>query len=113
MKTQKILLLVAAIGFYSIAAACTVKTDTLKVYGNCNMCKSRIEGALKKKDGISDKSWSTKTKLLIVSYDAEKISLEQIHQKVAAVGHDTEKEKASKEVYAELPECCQYERAAK
>lgn len=86
------------------------RTDTIKVYGNCGMCKNRIEGALKKVKGVQSANWNVETKMLIVSYDASKVSLNEIHQKVAAVGHDTEKIKAKDEVYNNLMGCCQYER---
>lgn len=86
------------------------QTDTIKVYGNCGMCKNRIEGALKNVHGIQSASWNVETKMLVVSYDSSKVSLDEIHQKVADVGHDTEKIKAKDEVYNNLMGCCQYER---
>jgi len=86
------------------------QTDTIKVYGNCDMCKKRIEGALKDVKGIQSANWNVDTKMLTVSYDESKISLNKIHQKVADVGHDTDKIKAKDEVYNNLMGCCQYER---
>jgi len=86
------------------------QTDTFKVYGNCGMCKKRIEGALKDVKGIQSANWNVDTKMLAVSYDESKTSLNKIHQKVADVGHDTDKIKAKDEVYNNLMGCCQYER---
>ena len=37
-------------------------------------------------------------------------SLDEIHQRIAAVGYDTDKIKANDEAYAKLDECCKYER---
>jgi Cu(I)/Ag(I) efflux system membrane fusion protein len=37
-----------------------------------------------------------------------RISLDSLQQRIAAVGHDTEKYKAADSVYAELPSCCLY-----
>jgi len=85
------------------------QTDTIKVYGNCGMCKNRIEKALKV-EGVSSAVWSPETKLLIVSYDTAKISNDDIQKKIVAVGHDTEKYSADDQVYNKLPGCCLYKR---
>lgn len=85
------------------------KTDTIKVYGECGMCKSRIQKTLKI-DGISSAFWDVDTKMLTVTYNPATISNDDIQQKIAAVGHDTEKYKADDKVYDKLPGCCHYER---
>jgi len=54
--------------------------------------------------------WSDETQLLVVTYDASKTSNDAIQKKVAAVGHDTEKYSAGKDVYKTLPGCCKYDR---
>lgn len=86
-----------------------VAISTFKVWGNCEMCKETIEGSLKV-DGISKADWSTETKMLNVSYDTTKISLDQIQKNIASVGYDNEKFKGDDKAYSGLPECCQYER---
>ena len=85
------------------------KTETIKVHGECGMCKSRIQKALKL-EGISAAAWDADTKLLTVTYDPGKVTNDDIQKKVAAVGHDTEKYKADDKVYNKLPGCCKYER---
>ncbi|MBI3503185.1 MAG: cation transporter [Bacteroidetes bacterium] len=87
------------------------KTETFKVWGNCNMCKETIEGALKKKDGILSKNWNKDTKEISVTYDTTKISIKQIGEKIAAAGYDNQYAKATDEAYKNLHKCCQYERA--
>mgnify|MGYP001122404727 CR=1 FL=1 len=87
----------------------TVKTDTVKVLGNCDMCKSRIEGAVKS-EGAGAAVWNATNKLLVVSYDPSKTNVDILLKKVAAVGHDSEKYKAEDKVYNSLPACCKYER---
>lgn len=82
-------------------------TASIKVYGNCGMCKERIETALDN-PGIKMAKWDTKTKNLEVVYNSKKISEQKIHELIAAVGHDTDKVKADNEVYAKLPFCCLY-----
>jgi len=110
MKTKIASILFIAICFtvqLSFAQAKGVVTDTIKVYGNCTMCKNRIETALDHK-GIKQAKWDPKTKDLVVAYNPSKITEQQIHEIVASVGHDTDKVKAKVEVYSGLPFCCLY-----
>lgn len=107
-KNQIILLFIFCLmtTFPSLAQDKNVKTN-IKVFGNCIMCKERIEGALDR-GGIKFASWDPKTKNLEVVYNSKKITEEEIHKIIASVGHDTEKTKAANEVYADLPFCCLY-----
>ena len=94
----------------SIANAQSNNKDTtvsFKVFGVCGQCERRIEKALKIK-GVQSADWNVSTQLLTVQYLYDKLSIEQLHKQVAAVGHDTEKEHAKDEVYQALPECCHY-----
>lgn len=86
------------------------KTEAFKVYGNCGMCETRIEKAVKSIDGIESAEWDKKTKMIEVKYNPEKVTLMDVHKAIAKVGHDTEKMEAENEVYEQLPACCQYER---
>ncbi len=93
-----------------VAGQKAVKTESFKVYGNCSLCKERIEKAVKEEGAITA-SWDTDTKILAVTYDPSKTSRDGLSKKLASVGHDTEKYKAPDEVYNKLPACCHYERA--
>ncbi|QOI98354.1 MAG: cation transporter [Flammeovirgaceae bacterium] len=84
-----------------------VVTATIKVYGNCGMCKERIEGVLDH-NGIKKATWDVATKNLHVVYVPSKVTEQKICELVASVGHDTDTVKAKDEVYAELPFCCLY-----
>ena len=81
--------------------------SNIKVFGNCGMCKERIETALDQ-NGVKLASWDSKTKNLEVVYNPKKISETKIHELIAGVGHDTEKVKAKDDVYGKLPFCCLY-----
>lgn len=87
----------------------TTKTESFKVAGNCGMCKARIEKAAKV-EGVTKSEWDSETQLLTVTYNLEKIKIDEIQKKVAAVGYDTDKYKADDKTYAKLPGCCKYER---
>lgn len=85
----------------------TTKTETIKVSGNCGMCKARIEKAAKI-DGVTKAEWSKKDKTLTASFNPAKTNMDEIGKKVAAAGHDTEKVKAEDKAYEKLPSCCLY-----
>jgi outer membrane receptor for ferrienterochelin and colicins len=87
------------------------KVCAFRVYGNCGMCKRRIEGAVKDGTSVSDASWDSETGNVTIKYDPEKTTEEQLMQKIADAGHDTDKFRAKDETYDGLPGCCQYERA--
>ena len=115
MKSLKLflsILLVSAGTIFGISqsnAARHNETATFKAAGNCKMCKTRIEKALQV-DGVSKAEWDVATKTVTVTFNPHVLDLQDLQQKVAAAGHDTEAAKADGKVYDKLPECCQYER---
>ncbi len=107
MKLRMAFVGIIALFSISLFAQSKVVTANIKVYGNCSMCKKRIETALDYK-GIKKAEWSPKTKELVVVYNSDKITEKKIHEIVAAAGHDTDLVKAKEETYASLPFCCLY-----
>jgi periplasmic mercuric ion binding protein len=85
------------------------KTETFKVWGNCDLCKARIEKAVKV-EGVTNADWSTKTKLLTVTFDPSKTKKDALSKKLALAGHDTGITSAKDKAYNALPDCCKYER---
>jgi hypothetical protein len=84
------------------------KTEArFKVYGNCGACEERITEALDQK-GIVAGGWDREKQEVWVVYRPSKVTLEQIHRYIAAVGHDTDLMKADSAVYQSLPNCCLY-----
>ena len=88
-----------------------VKSETIKVWGNCGMCKKTIETAAKDA-GATAAVWDKNTKMLAVKYDAGQTSAQKIQEKIAAAGYDTRDIRANDEAYKNLEECCQYKRKA-
>lgn len=88
------------------------KTETVKIYGNCAMCKSTIEkaGNIKK---VAQVDWNKDTKTAVLTYDSTKTNQDEILKRIALAGYDSDQFLASDDVYAKLPECCQYERVNK
>lgn len=85
-------------------------TDTFKVSGNCDMCEKTIEKAANKK-GIVKADWDVNKKSLQITYNSKKTNSDEILKQVAYAGYDNAKYKAPDEAYANLPECCKYERS--
>lgn len=108
MKTLKFFIAIMALTISTVTfAAGATKTETIKVSGVCEMCESKIEKAAKV-PGVTKADWNEKTKILTLVYDASKVKSLDIQKKIAAVGYDTPKFKATAAVYNALPGCCKY-----
>lgn len=88
------------------------QTVTLKIYGGCEMCESTIEKAGNLKN-TAQVDWNKDTKMATLTYDSQKTNTDEILKRIALVGYDSEKFLAPDDVYAKLPECCQYTRELK
>ncbi|MCB0662003.1 MAG: heavy-metal-associated domain-containing protein [Saprospiraceae bacterium] len=118
---KKIVILLLAIGFLNINAFGQDQnstsqtedefvTEIFTVYGNCGMCERTIEGSLKDVEGVTLADWDRETDKMKVSFNPSVIALEDIKQKIADVGYDSDTHRAKDEVYNSLPGCCQYDR---
>jgi len=88
------------------------KTESVKIYGNCEMCEKTIEAAgnLKK---IATVDWNKDTKMATITYDSTKTNQDEILKRIALAGYDSDKFLAPDDVYSKLAGCCQYERVNK
>jgi outer membrane receptor for ferrienterochelin and colicin len=82
-------------------------TISFKVFGACEQCKERIEKAVKGK-GVIAADWNVDSKMLQLTYQPSRVTLDKIHNRIIAVGHDTYLKKANIAVYNQLPSCCKY-----
>ena len=101
------LLLVVMILFFSISFSQT-KSQMIFVDGVCGMCEKRIESNCLATKGIKMADWNKENRMLKVIFNEKKISLDEIHKKVASIGHDTKLETATDEAYNKLDMCCKY-----
>ncbi|MFW2477459.1 MAG: heavy-metal-associated domain-containing protein [Sediminibacterium sp.] len=115
MKTRSIFLSIVCsfITIFAVAQtkAPALKSEEIKVWGNCGMCKSTIEKAAKA-GGASTAIWNEDTKILKVKFAAAKTSGAKIQEKIAAAGYDTKDLTANDEAYNNLHDCCKYDRKA-
>lgn len=88
------------------------KIETVKVFGNCEMCEETIEkaGSLKK---VALVDWDKDTKIAKLTYDSKKTNSDEILKRIALAGYDSDRFLAPDDAYAKLPECCQYTRSLK
>ncbi len=108
-KTIMMLCIASAMLTSCEAQVNNTKTETVKVYGNCGMCKKTIEKAGNLDDGAKVE-WNKDTKMATLTYDSTKTNQGEILQRIANAGYDSEKFTATDKVYNNLPGCCQYER---
>ena len=90
-------------------SAQTAKTETIKVWGNCGMCKTTIEKAAKKA-GAKTAVWNEDSKELKVTYASNKTSSAKIQEAIARSGYDTQDFTADVKAYDNLHGCCKYDR---
>ncbi len=88
------------------------KIEEVKISGSCGMCKETIEnaGSIKKSAKVD---WNKDTKMATISYDSLKTTKEEILKRIALAGYDNEEFLAPDDTYAQLAECCQYDRMKK
>ena len=79
------------------------------VRGNCGMCKSTIEKAVNKVEGVANATWDVDKKKIDVSFDDTKTDAMAIHKAIGASGYDTEKVAGNLDAYNDLPGCCKYD----
>ncbi len=88
------------------------KTESVNIYGNCGMCESAIEKAGNIKN-VAQVDWNKDTKMATLTYDQIKTNQDEILKRIALAGYDSDQFLAPDDVYAKLPNCCQYERVKK
>ncbi|MFN8338356.1 MAG: TonB-dependent receptor [Saprospiraceae bacterium] len=104
--TKKYLLTITLMVFCLFNLAAQDKI-TLAVSGACGMCKDRIEATALKNKGVKSADYDIDNQTLTLSVNAS-FSKNELINALLAVGHDTEGQKASDEVYNALHSCCHY-----
>ncbi|WP_456437386.1 heavy-metal-associated domain-containing protein [Psychroserpens sp.] len=107
MKKVLVIVVVMLVSITSFAQNKNAKAS-LEVDGVCLMCKERIEKAAIRTKGVKSAVWSVETHELKLIFDERKTNLDSITQKIVAVGHDTQKIKATNEAYNTVHPCCKY-----
>ena len=88
-----------------------IKTDesqSITVYGNCEMCKRRIESAALNSGQVATAKWDLHSYQLTFTPKNRRFNSIKLHEAIASAGHDTNERKADITVYNELHTCCKY-----
>ena len=93
-------IILSILSLFIITVSVAQSKQTVKVWGNCGMCKSTIEKAAKNA-GATEVEWNKDTKILTVG---NKTDLKKTELAIAAAGYDTQNVKANDEAYFGLPE---------
>lgn len=115
MKLRATAWLVIAVLLSSINVSAQIKNEkslTVKINGNCGMCKSTIEKAGNNKN-LAQVDWDKDTKIATLKYNSEQTNPEEILKRIALAGYDNELFLAPEAAYDKLDPCCQYERELK
>ena len=93
---------------------------SIGVKGNCGMCKSTIEKAVKGLDFVKNAEWGIKTKILDVEFiDSVNSDLDpllvvalfdSLNLAINESGYETMNSTANQSSYDALPGCCKYDR---
>ena len=84
---------------------------SIGVKGNCGMCKSTIEKAVKGLDFVENAEWGIKTKILDIKFiDSSSFDLEAINLAITKSGYETMNTTADQNAYEALPMCCKYDK---
>lgn len=109
MKLKFIFFLISILFMSCESATTTIKTETFKVWGNCEKCKRTIEKS-SKVEGVIESNWNKDSKLMVVKFDTTLINLDFIQQAIAKVGYDNDGYYGDDYAYNKLDSCCMYER---
>ena len=75
--------------------------------GSCAACAARVEKALSNHPGLEQMRWDQENQMTLVLYHADKTSLEDLQQKVADAGFNTQYFDANPASRDTLLACCE------
>lgn len=107
---KKILFAIIAIMGLSIMAGAQTKPVVTAVIKTpnalCQACKERIEGQLKRYDGVAEATVNFKKAETKVKYITDRINIEEIKAIIANCGYDADDVPAAEDMYNRLPKTC-------
>ena len=105
LKTFSLSLFIIAFGIGCSVSNAKEETIALPTI-MCGMCETNITSALSDVEGVVKVNVDLEKKSGQVYFDAEKVTLTQIEQKIAGAGYVANDIKADKSAYDKLPRCC-------
>ena len=78
----------------------------IKTSAVCDMCKETLEKAMAYEKGVKQSDLNVDTKILTITFDPKKTSLETLRIAVTKRGYDADGLAADKNAYDNLNACC-------
>ena len=85
----------------------TPKTVKIKTSANCEMCKARLEKNVAFVKGVKDVNLDLADKVMTVSYNPKKVSVDKIKKAITDTGYDADELQKNETSHSKLPSCCQ------
>lgn len=104
-KSILFMFLAAGLAFAASAQSANEKI-VIKTSAVCEMCKTTIEGALYKLDGVKSAYLNVNTKEVKVKYDGTVVSADNIKAAIVMAGYDADEIPADEAAYGNLQGCC-------
>ena len=111
MKNILLIVILMLLGFGVMAQQ--YHKAKFKVWGNCEMCQTKIVKAAKSVEGVKKANWNIATLQMSVKFDVDLTSLDKIQKVIADRGYDNEGFRSEDKIYENLHYCCKYERPQK
>ena len=84
---------------------------SIGVKGNCGMCKTTIEKAVKELDFVLEAEWGIQSKILDVKFNnPSNFDINELYTAITESGYETMNTTANQGSYDALPMCCKYDR---
>lgn len=108
MKTNIIILVITIVAFSNSIFSQNSKYESIIIQtsAQCEMCKEKIEKELIFTKGIKNAEIDLTKQTLSVTFNLQKINIEEIKTIISNLGYDAEEVNANKEKYSALPNCC-------
>jgi mercuric ion binding protein len=78
----------------------------IKTSAVCEMCEETLEKAMAYEKGVKESALDVNSKILTVTFDPKKTSLEKIRLAITKTGYDADGMPADKNAYENLNACC-------
>lgn len=83
----------------------------IKTSAICKMCKATIERQLAFTKGVESANLDVASKVVTVTYNPKKTSLEKIKKSITESGYDADELPAEAKAYDKLEDCCKKDQA--
>jgi len=104
---NSVLLMFLMVGFaFAASAQSSNEKIVIKTSAVCETCKTTIEGALYKLDGVKSAYLNVNTKEVKVKYDGTVVSADNIKAAIVMAGYDADEIPADEAAYGNLHGCC-------